>query len=154
LLRPSSSHPRDDAEPAAPRGAAHCCDMSKTILIIDDDQGIRDLLKIALTSQRSYHVQLAENGAIGLERMREVRPDLVVVDLQMPELNGYQFVVKVQKDESLRHIPILVVTSLTEQSKKSDEEWSKSLGVTAFFSKPFDPMDLIARIDTILGQTA
>jgi len=125
--------------------------MPKTILIVDDEQNVRDLIRIALTSQRDYTVHEADNGLDGIERMKELLPDLVLVDMHMPGLNGYQFVVRVQKDETLKRIPLFVITSMTADSKKSDDDWAKSLGVAAFQTKPFDPIALIKRIDAVLG---
>jgi CheY-like chemotaxis protein len=124
--------------------------MSKLILIVDDDPEVRELLKIALTSQRDFAISEAEDGLSGFEIMRESRPDLVLLDIQLPRLNGYDFLVRAQKDETVKHIPLFVITSLTADSKKTDAQWRQSLGVAAFQSKPFQPLDILKTIDSIL----
>jgi two-component system chemotaxis response regulator CheY len=139
---------RSTYSPLPPPGSHR---MTKRILIVDDDNEVRALLKIALTSQRGFSVYEADNGLRGIELMEELLPDLVLVDMHMPGLNGYQFVMRAQKDEKLSAIPLFVVTSLTHESKKNDEEWRQSLGVTAFRSKPFQPMEILTVIDGILG---
>jgi len=123
----------------------------KKILIIDDDSDVREVLRIALTSARDYHVVEAPDGEAGLETMRREKPQLVLCDLKMPKLNGYQFLVKLSKEKDLRQTPIIVLTSLTADSNRTDEEWRQSLGVAGFITKPFQPMDVVARVDALLA---
>jgi CheY-like chemotaxis protein len=124
---------------------------TKTILVIDDEEDVREVLKIALETQRGYQVLEAPNGEKGLEVMQAEKPDLVICDLKVPKLNGYQFVVRTSKDENLQKTPIIILTSLTSGSKKDDTDWRRSLGVSAFISKPFQPMNVINKVDELLG---
>jgi CheY-like chemotaxis protein len=126
----------------------------KKILIIDDDADVREVLRIALTSGRDYTVVEAADGEAGLEAMRTEKPQLVLCDLKMPKLNGYQFLVRISKEKDLRQTPVIVLTSLTADSNRTDEEWRQSLGVAGFITKPFQPMDIVGRVDTLLASLA
>ena len=104
--------------------------MSK-ILVIDDEQGIRNLLD-TLLSRKGYEVVLASNGQKGLELFRRERPDVVVLDLKMPEMNGLTVLQQVRQLN-----PVQPVVILTGAGTAEAEQQVRALGVTEFVEKEF-----------------
>jgi CheY-like chemotaxis protein len=89
------------------------------VLVVDDDDDIRTLMKRTL-EEVEWTVSEAENGAVALERVHEQKPDLILLDLMMPVMDGFEFVQKLREDENNRWIPIIVVTAkdLTEEDRQ------------------------------------
>ena len=104
--------------------------MSK-ILVIDDEQGIRNLLD-TLLSRKGYEVVLASNGQKGLELFRRERPDVVVLDLKMPEMNGLTVLQQIRQLN-----PVQPVVILTGAATAEAEQQVRALGVTEFVEKEF-----------------
>lgn len=115
------------------------------VLVIDDNLSIRELLKDLLKD--TYDVFLAENGAKGLELAKEVMPNLILSDIMMPVMDGYELTKKVREDNQICHLPIILLTA-----KKSEESKLKGYeyGVDAYVTKPFNSDVLQARIFTII----
>ena len=82
---------------------------SATVLVVDDNAEIRELLGRGLKRQE-HRVSFAEGGAQALEMMRALQPDLVLLDIMMPEMDGYEVLQQLKADESLRHIPVIMIT--------------------------------------------
>ena len=113
-----------------------------TILVIDDDDDIREVLATVL-DEAGFRVMTAANGREGLERLREdPQPDVILLDLMMPEMDGYQFRAEQQRDPALRAIPTLIVTAGTVTSRV------EALGAEAILRKP---VGLRRLVDTIRG---
>ncbi len=115
----------------------------KTLLIVDDNKNNCEMCKIYLELE-GYTVNFAENGRAGLERITEIRPDLILLDIVMPVMDGHQFLTALKNDPKLKDIPVLV------HSVRSDpREVVKTLqmGADDFLKKPFDVDELIARIN-------
>jgi len=113
-----------------------------TILVIDDDDDIREVLATVL-DEAGFRVVTAANGREGLERLREdPQPDVILLDLMMPEMDGYQFRAEQQRDPALRAIPTLIVTAGTVTSRV------EALGAEAILRKP---VGLRRLVDTIRG---
>jgi len=111
-----------------------------TILVIDDDDDIREVLATVL-DEAGFRVVTAANGREGLERLREdPQPDVILLDLMMPEMDGYQFRAEQQRDPALRAIPTLIVTAGTVTSRV------EALGAEAILRKP---VSLRRLVDTI-----
>jgi DNA-binding response OmpR family regulator len=123
--------------------------MAKLVYVLDDDREICELMKITLEA-RGYEVGEAYDGEQGLDLIKKKTPDLVILDLKMPKLNGYELINRMRSDSTLTNVPIIVLTSLTKGSSRSDEEWAKSLGVQDFITKPFEPIDLIKRVESLV----
>ncbi len=126
--------------------------MSKaTILVVEDDrnliQGIRDILEL-----QEYSVITAGDGAAGLEMLQacEPPPDLIVSDIMMPEMNGYEFFEAVRNESRWTSIPFIF---LTAKGDKSDIRAGKSMGVDDYVIKPFDTEDLLIAIDAKLRRS-
>ncbi len=118
----------------------------KTICVIDNDRVICDQMRLVFES-RGHRCLITHDGESGLEEVRRVRPDLVVLDIQLPKMNGYHLLTELKKDEALASIPVFVLTGLTAEDRRSDEDWRRSLEVAAFLSKPFDPLVVVAKFE-------
>jgi CheY-like chemotaxis protein len=107
----------------------------RNVLVVDDDPGIRESLGEVLRAE-GYTVRLAENGAVALEVMRSgVRPDVVVLDLMMPVLSGWEVLEEVESDAALRAMPILVLSAMCAPIAGADRQVG---GVRMSLSKPPD----------------
>ena len=123
--------------------------MAGTICIIDDNKEICELIRITLET-RDYKVIEAYDGEKGLNLVKKKRPDLIILDLKLPKMNGYEVLNHLQNSAECRNIPVIVLTVLTKGSRKSDEEWGKSMGVEDFITKPFNPLDILKRVRNLL----
>jgi DNA-binding response OmpR family regulator len=120
---------------------------SKRILVVDDSPQIVDMLTSRLT-KRGYTIVSAQDGEQALERVREERPDLVILDVMMPKKNGWEVARAIRKDETLKDTRILVLTAIGEQI---NEMTSPLYGADAHLDKPFDFGELEAKIAELLG---
>ena len=121
------------------------------IIVVDDEPDITEIVKMTLET-RGHDVLTAANGSKGLALIKKVQPDLVILDVMMPKMNGMQVVELMKNRQSLNHIPILMLTAVTKNSLQPDEHWRKKLGVEDFMSKPFEPLELLDRVDKILKE--
>jgi CheY-like chemotaxis protein len=119
------------------------------IVVVDDEADVVRVLQVALTA-RGYEVHTAGDGIEGLELIRKVRPALAVLDIMMPRMNGYELVQAIRADPELAAMKIVVVTSLTGDSEKTDAEWAATMQVAGFLSKPFETDRLVQVVDSAL----
>ncbi|RDY29934.1 response regulator transcription factor [Lachnotalea glycerini] len=119
--------------------------MNKTILIVDDEKEIRELLRLYLEKD-GYFVIQAENGLEALKQAASARIDLAVIDIMMPELDGYQLIKGLRERSNL---PIIIVSAKTENHEKI---LGLDLGADDYVTKPFDPLEVIARIKAQLRR--
>lgn len=117
----------------------------KTVMVVDDDPGIVNYLKMLLSPQ--YNVKSALNATAALEMVRSDMPDLIVSDVAMPGMDGYQFCKTIKDDSSLCHIPVILVTAKTTVAQQVE---GLQQGADAYVTKPFDPEYLTALIDSQL----
>jgi DNA-binding response OmpR family regulator len=122
--------------------------MTKKIAVVDDEADICHMLKLTLES-RNFRVVTAGDGKAGKELVEMENPDLLICDIKMPRMNGYELISELQQSHRYSRLPIIVLTSLTEGSAKPDEDWRESLNVAGFISKPFEPKDVIACVERI-----
>jgi DNA-binding response OmpR family regulator len=120
-----------------------------TVLVVDDDPVILKLLEVNFEME-GFQVIRAADGAEGLERAREARPDIVVLDVMMPRMTGYEVAKALREDDCTAHIPIIFVTA---RAQSSDVERGMELGVEDYVTKPFDPLDLIDRVNALLARS-
>ncbi|KKP56452.1 MAG: Response regulator [Parcubacteria group bacterium GW2011_GWB1_35_5] len=121
----------------------------KKILIIDDDQFFSKTLEAALPKER-YELVSAEDGEVGLEKLKSEKPDLIILDLMMPKLDGTAFLKKLQEDNDLPKVPILVSSNLSSVKKISDV---MSMGVVGYVIKSDESLQSIVQdIDRVLGE--
>lgn len=124
--------------------------MSKLIYVIDDEKEICELLQIALEA-RDYQVQVGYDGESAIKMVKKKKPDLLILDLKMPHMNGYEVITLLKNESGTADLPIMVLTSLTQGSRKSDNDWKDSLNVVSFVTKPFEPMDIVKNVQKIIG---
>ena len=122
------------------------------ILCIEDDPDMIDLIRLIL-ERRGFDVEGAESGKAGLQAMQSAPPDLVLLDLMMPDMDGWDVYQKMKADAITRSIPIIVVTA---SAQGIDREFGLHIAkVDDYIVKPFSPQDLLASVDRVLGnQTA
>ena len=112
--------------------------MTKRILTVDDSASMRMLLNASLTKQ-GFHVETADDGEHGLERMCELSPDLLITDINMPKMDGFELIEAVRGMAQFRATPILVLSTEFSDDKKAK---ARSAGATGWITKPFDPEKL------------
>lgn len=114
--------------------------MDKKILVIDDDPNIVELLKNRLIANH-FQVVTAANGEEGVAALQAEKPDLVIVDVLMPKMDGYTFVRTLRRQESTKNIPVIVLTAKDKMKDLFELE-----GVKDYMVKPYRPEDLLERI--------
>jgi len=115
--------------------------MSTKILVVDDDPEILSMTELFL-GKRGYEVFKAPNGLLALEEIKRQRPDIILCDVLMPEMDGYELYKELKKNPLTADIPVLIITA-----REKMEDSFKSLGVDGFISKPFPPEDLVNEIE-------
>jgi two-component system, OmpR family, alkaline phosphatase synthesis response regulator PhoP len=126
-------------------------DMQKsTILIVDDETDILDLIEYNLNKE-GFRVMTAEDGERGLEQMRTVKPDLVLLDIMMPRMDGITVVEHMRNDEELQDIPVIF---LTARSDEKTEVRGLDVGADDFLTKPISTAKLVSRIKAVLRRTS
>ncbi len=116
--------------------------MTKTVLTVDDSRTMRDMLMLAL-SAAGYRVIQAEDGVHGMEVLQSTVPDVIITDINMPRMDGFGFIEGVRGDAKHRAIPILVLTTESDSTKKDK---ARHAGATGWIVKPFDPVKLVEAI--------
>ena len=122
----------------------------KRVLAIDDNADIRDLIAFVLRRE-NYEVSAAPDGISGLEIIKKTKPDLIILDVVMPEFSGYDVLEAVRSDKSskIRDIPVLMITS---KSSTDDIDQALELGATSYIVKPFRPAKLVTKVKSLLGE--
>jgi len=120
--------------------------MRKKILIVDDEPDFVQLLSIRLKSS-GYDVISASDGENGLKKAQEEKPDLVILDVLMPKINGFELCKRFKENESTKDVPLIMLTALAQE-----HDLSKGLqeGVDCFITKPFNAVDLLQEIETAM----
>ncbi len=124
--------------------------MSDKILIIDDDVDTLKLVGLMLERQ-GYDITVASNGAQGLRKADGERPDLILLDIMMPDMDGYEVTQKLRADPSLAHIPIIMFTA---KSMVDDKVAGFEAGVDDYLTKPTHPSELTAHVKAVLTRSA
>ena len=119
----------------------------KKILVVDDEPHVIRSLSFVLTKE-GYDVASAENGEDGLAKIRQLKPNLVFLDVMMPKKNGYEVCREVKKDSGLRHIRVIM---LTAKGQEADREQGFSAGADEFLTKPFSPIGVVEKVKELLG---
>jgi CheY-like chemotaxis protein len=122
-----------------------------TVLIVEDNVELLDLLMHSLPVLGGFRVLGAKNGLEGLLQFEQERPDCVVVDVRMPELNGYQLVRALRGDSATAQTPLIILTALTQDR---DRFAGLASGVDLFLNKPILPFDLAQAIQQVLARTS
>jgi len=120
----------------------------RKILIIDDEDDIREVAALSLESVAGWQVIMASSGAQGVARAAEQQPDAILLDVMMPGMDGPSTFCELQKNAATARIPVLL---LTAKVQGNDQRRFADLGVQAVLFKPFDPLTLSAQIAGALG---
>jgi len=120
--------------------------MPKRILIVDDEPQLVEMVKMRLEAN-NYEVIVAHDGMEALEKARKGEPDLIILDLMLPKLDGYQVCRMLKFDRALSKIPIIMLTAL---GKKEDREWGKKVKADAYIIKPFNAEELLERVARLI----
>lgn len=119
----------------------------KKILIVDDEQDIVESLKFVLENEK-YTCYCAYNGEDGLKLAREIVPDLILLDVMMPRINGYKISRLLKFDKKYKNIPILMITARTQEEDKLIGE---ETGADEYITKPFDLDEVVAKVQQYLN---
>jgi len=124
---------------------------SKRLVYIEDDAEMIELVRLIL-GRRGFDVIGAAGGWEGLDIMRREQPDLVLLDLMMPEMDGWEVFQQMKSDEALRHIPVIVITA---KAQTIDRVLGLHIAkVDDYISKPFSPLELITSVERVLAKRA
>jgi len=122
--------------------------MAKKIVLAEDEPQIARLVEFKLKKE-GYQVVCKENGKEALEAIKADRPDLILLDVMMPVMDGYEVLRQIKEDENLRNIPVIM---LTARAQERDVVKGIDSGVEDYITKPFHPAELLARVKRILRK--
>jgi two-component system alkaline phosphatase synthesis response regulator PhoP len=120
--------------------------MSQTILVAEDQEHIRSLITYKLRNS-GYTVVTAVDGLEAIKKAEETNPDLILLDVMMPLLTGFEVLARLKQHEKLKTVPVLMVTA---QSQEDEVIKGLELGADDYITKPFSPNELVARVKTVL----
>ncbi|MEW6215607.1 MAG: response regulator [Nitrospirota bacterium] len=122
----------------------------KKILLVDDDVDFAEATKLILES-KSYDVTVAYDGKEGLKKVQTEQPNLIILDVMMPEMDGYEVCAKLKDDPKYVHIPILLLTAVGEAIPKT--RYTKEMGMRTeaddYIPKPVEPVELVERVENL-----
>ena len=122
--------------------------MSKKILVVEDTEDNRQILR-DLLGMAGYDMVEAHDGAEGVAKAAEHKPDLILMDIQMPVMDGYEATRRIKANSELKAIPIIAVTSY---ALSGDEQKTRDAGCDAYIAKPYSPRQMLAKVREILGS--
>ncbi|ADB74245.1 response regulator [Geodermatophilus obscurus] len=125
--------------------------MSRTILVVDDEPDIRELARLGLELVGGHHVVVADSGAAAAALVEEVRPDAVLLDVQMPGMDGPATLAALRSGRVGATVPVLFLTASVQEAQLTQ---LLELDVVTVLSKPFDPMTLPQQVDQALGWSS
>lgn len=118
----------------------------KSVLIIEDEVNIANAQRMILGDE--FNVSVAHDGDTGLEKIRRIRPDLIVLDLMLPNKGGYEICFSLRQDPKLKDIKVLMVTALNQPV---DHDKGVMVGTDAYLTKPFEPQQLLSAVRKLLS---
>jgi DNA-binding response OmpR family regulator len=124
--------------------------MKKPILLVDNNPDTLKILTVILQGE-GYAIDTAVDGEAALTRISEAPPQMILLDIMLPKLNGIDVCRKLKKDTATRHIPVIIMTA------KSNDEAKKgvvSAGADSYLLKPFDPVDLVKQVKKFFGKAS
>ena len=124
--------------------------MKGRILVVDDERSIRDVLAQVL-GYEGYEVATAKDGVDALQQLQDTRPDCILLDVEMPRMDGFEFARNVRADEATKSIPIIMITSRTADKHRNH---ALEIGVNEYMGKPYQEDQLLALIKRYTGAAA
>lgn len=120
------------------------------ILVVDDEEDYRHIVKLILEPE-GYDVVEAKDGRDGLSVLQSERPDLVILDVNMPKMDGFTVCKKIRKDETSKYVPVIMLTvrNLTQEQVKGFEN-----GADEYLTKPFESAELVSRVKSLFKRCA
>lgn len=122
--------------------------MSRRILLVDDENDILELVTPMLENS-GYEVLTAADGQEAIEKARLQKPDLIILDLMLPKLDGYSVCRMIKLDKTIKNIPIIMFTA---RAGKDDQSTASEVGADAYIIKPFDPEAMLSKIKELLAE--
>ena len=123
--------------------------MAKKILIIEDDPGTMRLLSYTLEHE-GYEVLSAEDGLVGLKRAQDEHPDILILDIMLPGLDGYEICNRLRRNPETITVPILMVSG---RARQEDKNVGLKMGADDYLSKPVDPQTVLTKVEALLAST-
>jgi two-component system cell cycle response regulator DivK len=123
--------------------------MSRRVLVVEDEEDLRDIARFTLEGA-GFEVIEAVNGVEGVAKSEAERPDLVLMDIQMPQLDGYEATRRIKALPWMQRTPVVAVSSF---AMKGDEEKARAAGCDAYVTKPYSPKQLLALVRQFLAKT-
>jgi DNA-binding response OmpR family regulator len=120
----------------------------KKILLIEDTPDMRNLLQSNLAA-RGYAIEMADDGEKGLARAYQNQPDLILLDVRLPGMSGWEVLAKLKSDNALKTIPVIVMTA---SENLDDETRALDLGAVCYFTKPFSLKDFLSKINVCVNN--
>ena len=118
------------------------------IFCVEDDQNIRELIEYTLSSS-GFTVEGFENGSLFFDRIKDELPDLVLLDIMLPDMDGMEILKRIREDERTKHLFVILITA---KSERMDKIRGLDLGADDYITKPFDVLELISRVKAILRR--
>ncbi|MCX7011668.1 MAG: response regulator [Candidatus Sumerlaeota bacterium] len=121
--------------------------MPKRVLIADDEEDVKDVMQMFLEGE-GYEVETAYDGLDALDRVRTFQPDVILLDIMMPVVDGIQVCRKLKSDEKTKHIPVIMVSAAAKREKEGE---AYDAGAAAYVLKPFQPEELVRVVERCLA---
>ena len=147
IIVSEQTHTSTESREVDPEHTDHSHSVIPLILVVEDNDELRQFLRTTL--KNNYRVEEAENGLVGWEKTEHLMPDIIIADLRMPELNGLQLLEKVKTDKRTSHIPVIMLTAVTDMENKLA---GMRAGADDYITKPFSSAFLHARIENLIRQ--
>lgn len=122
--------------------------MGKRILVVDDEPASVNMMQMRLEAG-GYEIMAAYDGQEALEKARNEKPDLIILDLMLPKMDGYKVCRLLKFDDKYKKMPIIMFTA---RAQEADRKMGMDVGADAYITKPFDPKVLMAKIKELLGE--
>ena len=120
------------------------------VLVVDDEPDLVRILEFGLKAA-GYQVETANDGQEGLKKAREQKPDIILLDLMLPKLDGYKVCRLLKFDERYKHIPIMILSARTQEG---DQNLAHEMGANRFLTKPYEFAEILQHIQALLKQSA
>ncbi|PNK60993.1 response regulator [Psychrobacter sp. FDAARGOS_221] len=122
--------------------------MHKKVLVVEDSQSEMARFRNIL-SNSNFEVLEANNGQQGVEMAAQHLPDVILMDIVMPEMNGFQATRKITRNDATAHIPVVMIST---KNQETDKVWGKRQGAKAYLTKPVYEAELLSTIESVIGQ--